>query len=463
MIKFDKSENQEHHLRQPTGQVEEPISTAERMKLVERIAASEGLRKASRLREFLLYVCSQVLERGASVIHEQEIGEVVFGRPRSYDTNVDNIVRVNATSLRKRLEHYFATEGATEEMILEIPRGSYIPTFRLRTPYALPEELSAGTTSQPLKATSTVAPATPQRTGVASRLGWPLVTSGLLLICTWLLWQNHLQDRQIERWKTEPSLRAFWEDFFASGRETDIVLADTSFSEAEDIMQRTISLNDYLNYNYKRFAQAPLFSDDQRRDLSIVLDRNNGSVGDFRVSQQIQALSADSSHMRLKFAREYTTDEAKHNNLILVGSQASNPWVGLFADKLNFVLQYDFVHRRPFITNRSPQPVEQAIYSVPDRSSPNNVDPPSNGYGVIAYLPDLSGKGKTLILEGTDSQATAATGEFITSDDSMAAFESKLPPGPISSFEILLRTSQLSGTPLHAEIVAFRIYSSQQK
>jgi hypothetical protein len=432
------------------------------MKLVEHIAASDELRRASRLREFLLYVCSKHLAEGASVIHEQEIGEVVFGRTRSYDTNVDNIVRVNATSLRKRLEHYFATEGAQEEIVLEIPRGSYVPTFRLRAPRPFFDDQLIPASSSPM-AISEPPLTAPSAPPISFRAVWPMATVVLLLLCSWLMWQNHLQSGLIERWKTIPSLRVFWEDFFTPGRETDIVLADTSFSEAQDIMQRNISLNDYLDYNYRRLAQAPSLSEEQRRDLSIVLDRNNGSVGDFRVSQQIQSLNANPMRIRLKFAREYTTDEAKHNNLILVGSQSSNPWVGLFANKLNFDLQYDPVQRMPFITNRSPEPGEPSVYTVPERSSTNNVDPPSNGYGVIAYLPDLSGKGKTLILEGTDSQATAAAGEFITSEDSMAAFESKLVPGPIPSFEILLRTSQLSRTPLHTEIIAFRIYPGAQK
>ncbi len=44
----------------------------------------------------------------------------------------DNIVRVNATELRKRLESYFATDGADEVCVLEIPRGGYSPVFSRR-------------------------------------------------------------------------------------------------------------------------------------------------------------------------------------------------------------------------------------------------------------------------------------------------------------------------------------------
>lgn len=56
----------------------------------------------------------------------------MFERARDYDTMRDNIVRVHASTLRKRLEQYFAGEGANEPLILEIPRGNYAPVFRTR-------------------------------------------------------------------------------------------------------------------------------------------------------------------------------------------------------------------------------------------------------------------------------------------------------------------------------------------
>jgi hypothetical protein len=73
----------------------------------------------------LLFVGRRCLQDGCEQIHEQEIGAEVFGRSNGYDTSVDNIVRVNATELRKRIESYFEGEGADEPFILEIPRGSY--------------------------------------------------------------------------------------------------------------------------------------------------------------------------------------------------------------------------------------------------------------------------------------------------------------------------------------------------
>src|SRR5712691_2677683 len=104
----------------------------ERLTLLDRVSRSAQLRRASRLRELLLYIGKQSIEEGRTDLHEQEIGTSVFGRPSHYDTSQDNIVRVNATELRKRLENYFATDGAHETWLLEIPRGGYTPVFSRR-------------------------------------------------------------------------------------------------------------------------------------------------------------------------------------------------------------------------------------------------------------------------------------------------------------------------------------------
>lgn len=101
--------------------------------LLERVASSVELKRAARLREFLRYVGQRWLEEDNVQISEQEIGVQVFGRPVNYDTSIDNIVRVNASELRKRITTYFSSEGAEEPILIEIPRGSYTPHFHLRS------------------------------------------------------------------------------------------------------------------------------------------------------------------------------------------------------------------------------------------------------------------------------------------------------------------------------------------
>jgi hypothetical protein len=107
-------------------------SADERKLLAERVASSRYIKRSARLRDLLLYLTTRVLDDDAYEIHEQEVGHKVFGRPANYDTGSDNIVRVHASMLRKRLEQYFGEEGSNETVILEIPRGNYAPVFRER-------------------------------------------------------------------------------------------------------------------------------------------------------------------------------------------------------------------------------------------------------------------------------------------------------------------------------------------
>ena len=53
-----------------------------------------------------------------------------LGRGESFDPQADPIVRVEAGRLRRTLEHYYAGLGAQEPIVIELPRGSYVPTFR---------------------------------------------------------------------------------------------------------------------------------------------------------------------------------------------------------------------------------------------------------------------------------------------------------------------------------------------
>jgi len=463
---------------------ERPVTTAECEALVERLAASVELRRAARLRAFLIYVSDRTLHHGGSGLHEQEIGAAVFGRPAGYDTGIDNIVRVNATELRKRLEHYFADEGAGESVVLEIQRGSYATVFSRRSPASVEPVASAGggapglagdlpaqepsapgpagvlTAASALSTPSEPAagPGAAASPGAAAKAGrpqtqrwWQAAAALLLAAVLALAWQNRELTLEAHPWQRSPAVRALWGNFFDSGQETDLLLADTSFALAEDIMQRSISLTDYLNYSYKQFAAAPTLSEAQRRDLRLVLERNNGSIADFRVGQQILAL--DPGRLTLTFARQFTPDQAKDHSLVLIGSRQSNPWVGLFAGKLNFDIEYDPAAERPYVVNHAPEKGEAPMYPAAA-----NHDPPGTSYAVIAYLPDLSGKGRTLLIEGCDSQATGAAGDFVTSEDSLALLEQRFPSPGLPFFEVLLRTSQLSGTPLHGEVIAFRIH-----
>jgi hypothetical protein len=106
--------------------------------MLARILASPEFHRAARLRAFLEYVVERTLAGNPEDITETLIGHRVFGRPVTYNPGDDSIVRTEARTLRQRLERYFSTEGAGEPIILEIPRGGYLPVFHPRPTVILP-------------------------------------------------------------------------------------------------------------------------------------------------------------------------------------------------------------------------------------------------------------------------------------------------------------------------------------
>ena len=67
---------------------------------------------------------------------EYTIGVAVFGRSEEYDPRLDSIVRVEARRLRTKLDEYYAGGGRHDPIVIEMPRGSYVPTFARRAPAA---------------------------------------------------------------------------------------------------------------------------------------------------------------------------------------------------------------------------------------------------------------------------------------------------------------------------------------
>src|ERR1700744_3616707 len=205
----------------------------ERLALVERVAASEQFSRSARLRDFLLYVGKQSLKDGCPEIHEQEIGARVFGRPASYDRSSDNIVRVNATELRKRIDSYFESAGAAEPLFFDIPRGGYRLVFHRRVSEKPEEEAPEPSEPAPGPET-TLQPASPagavRASSAVARFVWPAVCAALVIGCVSLYLENRTMKKALYPWDGQPALTAFWGGFLDPHRQTDLVLPDDSAS-----------------------------------------------------------------------------------------------------------------------------------------------------------------------------------------------------------------------------------------
>jgi Tol biopolymer transport system component len=83
---------------------------------------------------FLRFLADRHLEGSDNHLKESVIAVEVFGRRSDHDPSQDSIVRTEASRLRARLAEYYVGEGKDDGIVIELPKGGYIPVFRLRDP-----------------------------------------------------------------------------------------------------------------------------------------------------------------------------------------------------------------------------------------------------------------------------------------------------------------------------------------
>ncbi|MEO7142296.1 MAG: hypothetical protein ABI165_02210 [Bryobacteraceae bacterium] len=398
--------------------------------LVERIAVSRYLKRSARLRDLLLYVSGRVLECEAVEIHEQEVGQHVFGRPAAYDTTSDNIVRVHASLLRKRLEQYFAAEGMEEPLLLEIPKGNYAPVFHGR------DEVSA---------------ALPPKAEMDWRL-WTLGALALLFACSTagLLWMAHAAPDP-----GRPTVRLFWSVVFPSGHPTDIVLDDAAVGLYQDLSGHSLSLSDYFDRDYLRTLpeSAAAAKLDPRAASSIVLRRQASYASASLLWKLFQDAGAGREQASLHFARDYTFHALKANNVVLLGSDRSNPWIEPFEGHLGVRWIYDNVLGVRYPVDTWAGAAERGRYR------PAQPGEPRESYGLVALLPNLGGSGNVLIVSGTGGSAINTTADSLANERFMAELRRRLPSAArnrFPNFEALIRIQGRGSQPAGARIVICR-------
>jgi hypothetical protein len=377
---------------------------------------------------------------------------------------------VNAGEVRRRLEQYYYGAPIDTPVRIEIPLGSYIPEFRFTSktsPDQFPvafgtqaaiEPAPAGSELQAEPVFSATLPTAEshielQRAHRVSRERlWMIAGLVVLAIGCLTLWiQNREMHRSIYAWQYKPSVAAFWFGILDARPDTDIVMADSSFSLVQFISKKSFSFQDYLNRSYVSQLQAQDVSPEMRTALSLIAAKNLESSSDVRLAQRILTLDPLGKNVHLYFAREYLPALIRQDNVILIGSPIANPWDELFEGRMNFtVIPNSSVPT--YITNRAPAAGEQSTYTPTA----------SVGYCTVAYLPNPDHNGSVLLLEGTGSEATEAAGDFLLSEDQLSSFQKMLKVTKFPYFEVLLKATQVKGTPLSTTLVAYRIYPTQR-
>src|SRR5580700_11695741 len=97
---------------------------------LERVLESPGFSRNERLSRFLRFVVEGHLDGKDHELKESVIAVEVFGRSPGFDSRLDPVVRTEAVRLRARLSDYYLKDGKADALVIELPKGGYVPRFR---------------------------------------------------------------------------------------------------------------------------------------------------------------------------------------------------------------------------------------------------------------------------------------------------------------------------------------------
>jgi hypothetical protein len=427
-------------------------SNDRRMAAAQSVAESRHFAKSPLLSKFLLYVVTETIEGRQEAITEHEIGVKVFGRPASYRTMEDNIVRNYARQLRKRLAEHFA-EAHEAAMRIEIPVGGYVPVFTPLLPEAesrvqedlvkSEQELKPGA-SELAAADLTNERKSERKLSTVLRAAMLLGYSAALVALTALIvleWTG----RQPE----EPSA-ALWRVLLSGPETTYVVPPDAGFNLVEDISHRSLPLAEYM---HSRYNSMPL----PQLDAHSAADLRSQQLTDFVDVQLMVAISRlkeyDPTRVRLRFPRDLRLDDLKNANALLIGSVCSNPWAAVKDAQANFTIVCNGGMQGSAILNRKPRAGEAASYA----SQWN--EPTHATYALISFLPNLSGSGHLLLLEGLDVAGTQAAAEALLESEAIAPIlrKARRGDGSLKPFEVLLKATSIEANATDTQVIASRI------
>ncbi len=101
---------------------------------LDRILKSGSFLQSRRRQRFLDFIVTEALAGRGDRLKGYNIGLEVFDRPETFDPAIDPIVRLEAGRLRDRLREYYETDGRSDPIRIDLPKGAYTPLIEFRKP-----------------------------------------------------------------------------------------------------------------------------------------------------------------------------------------------------------------------------------------------------------------------------------------------------------------------------------------
>ena len=448
------------------------ISRNEKLAQLDRILQSHTFQGSESLRSFLRFVVSQTIEDHEDQLKEYTIATEVFGRAESYNPKIDSVVRVQAGRLRVKLQEYYATEGKSDAIVIELPKGHYKPIFQPQEGTNPPQVFAVSSTPafEETDSASSRSVASPPKTVEKAWLIGLSTAVILLIITTVLLAVSNLSRKTAAENASSVSARwggPTWEPFLDSSSPTLLVLGNPPvyrFINAMDppaALARSIPLTpEQTNALADELGKTFITKNNPAPKLLLCPDEYTGIGEAVGLHRLTDVLRTNGKNVVVKQSRTVSAEDLKDHNVILLGSIWVNEWSGKLPVKEDFVYT-----ARATIENNAQQSGE-------DREYKPSFDPATGkvieDYALITVKPNISGKNTVMVLAGIHSEGTQAAAEYFTSQDRLAILNNYLKQSqstsePVRYYQALLRVAVDNGIPTTVTLISFHVLKEDDR
>lgn len=464
---------------------------------IHRIIHSPTFRTALTLQQLFQFLADRAITGTTEGLKEYTIGVEAFGRKEDFDPKTDPIVRVQIHRLRQKLKEYYDAEGSNDPILIEIPKGHYLPSFEVAS---VPGANLNNGTSSPLDSTfSIVTPslapnAEPgdQKTVREGRgfrwLSWSGAAIALVAIAVFAtgFWAGNRQLRtgasgesassspELAFGKSADEVKVFWARFLGDDPAPVIAYPDAVFllDDSNDLFRFRQGASDSRGARVDPHLARQFASNPSLVAQAGPLFYENGYTGTGEL-QGVAMLTSLFGQMGVKAtikpSRDITPDDLKQHNVILLGSPFQNIAVAQLLSLGDFTFDNPDSRReewRAQILNAHPRADENTTYHT-ERDPTTQVL--KTDYSLVTIQPGVVLGRHIAILGGLDTKGTEGAIMFVTSKQGIeklskaitASSESET-RGELPVFQALVRVRLEKGYQvLEADLMAVHKFHSQ--
>jgi hypothetical protein len=460
---------------------------------VRRVLRSTTFRNATTLQQLLSFLASRSIAGAAENLKEYTIGVEALGRKSDFDPKIDPIVRVQSHRLRVKLKEYYEVEGKHDPILIQIPKGHYLPTFEV----ILSAQTPTGSTASEIVSSDhlangdgaghhqTASPRSLERNrGAAKR--WtrmqtillPAMLAAFAVAGFWLgrsrstipsesAFSTVSASLSGDR-KPRDSAELFWWKFLDNDMSPVIGYPDAVFllDDSNDLFRFRHGASDNRGAVVDPHLARQFASNSKLVGMAGPLYYENGYTGTGElesVAMLSGLLNRIGAKPIIKASRDITPDDLDRHNVILLGSPFQNVAVAQLLTVGDFSFRNpDERHEqwRAQIIDTHPAAGNKAVYTTERDVSTRML---TTDYSLITITSGVTQGRHIAFLGGLDTKGTQGATMFATSVSGIEQIEKALAATALTNhenptaFQALVRVKLAKGYQvLGAELVAVR-------